>query len=67
MKKITFWILVFITIRLAVSVGNILLVDYSRLTEYGFGYLTGLIILLFLVTALTIFIGFRIFKRKIFS
>jgi len=46
MKKLLFYISAIISVILLINVGKILMSDFNRLTEYGFGYLAGKIILL---------------------
>ena len=46
MKKAAFYLLLIIAVIFLYKVLRILLVDFSRLTDYGFGYLTGQVILL---------------------
>ena len=43
MKKIIFWILLIIAGFLFFKIGRILILDFGRLTEFGLGYLVGLI------------------------
>jgi hypothetical protein len=46
MKKILFFIALGVSIILLGNILNILITDLNRLTEYGYGYLVGKIILL---------------------
>jgi hypothetical protein len=46
MKKILFYISIAITIIILINIINILVTDFNRLTEYGYGYLVGKVILL---------------------
>ena len=55
MKKVIFYIAVIIAVIFLVNVINILVNDLSRLTEYGYGYLAGKIILFFAFGALAYF------------
>jgi len=55
MKKTIFYISIIISIILLINIVKILNTDFDRLTEYGFGYLSGKIIL-FIVFALISFI-----------
>lgn len=48
MKKIIFYVAVTLSIILLVNIISIITSDFDRLTQYGFGYLTGKIILLIL-------------------
>ena len=52
MKKIIFYISIFISIFLIVSIAKILTTDFDRLTEYGFGYLVGKMILLLIFSSI---------------
>tara|TARA_R110002096_G_scaffold413150_1_gene613837 strand:+ start:463 stop:657 length:195 start_codon:yes stop_codon:yes gene_type:complete len=58
MKKIIFYISVGVSIILLINILKILLTDFNRLTDYGFGYLVGKIILFI------IFIGIAFLTRK---
>ncbi|WP_445733080.1 hypothetical protein [Yeosuana sp.] len=46
MKKILFYISLAISIIILINIINILATDFDRLTEYGYGYLVGKVILL---------------------
>jgi len=46
MKKIIFYFSIILSVILLINVIQILVSDFQRLTEYGFGYLIGKIILL---------------------
>lgn len=58
MRKIIFYLSLVIGIILLTNIINILITDLKRLTEYGYGYLVGKIVL-FLV-----FVGIIILTRK---
>ena len=58
MKKVVFYISVGVSIILLINILKILLNDFNRLTEYGYGYLVGKIILFI------IFIGIAFLRRK---
>ena len=45
MKKAFFYIALVVSIILLINILKILITDFSRLTEYGFGYLVGKVIL----------------------
>ena len=45
MKKTLFYISLVISIILLINIINILVSDFNRLTEYGYGYLVGKVIL----------------------
>ena len=54
MKKSTFYISIIISFILLFNIIQILTTDFERLTEYGFGYLIGKIILFILFLSLTL-------------
>jgi hypothetical protein len=58
MKKVIFYIAVGVSTILLINILKILLNDFNRLTDYGFGYLVGKIILF--IT----FIGIAFLTRK---
>jgi hypothetical protein len=64
MKKVLFGFFGIISIVLGFKIGNILINDLKRLTEYGYGYLTGLIITFLLILGLTVFLGFKVFRNN---
>lgn len=45
MKKTLFYISLIVSITLLINIINILVSDFNRLTEYGYGYLIGKTIL----------------------
>lgn len=45
MKKALFYAAVLIALILIINIGSIVLTDFDRLTEYGYGYLVGKILL----------------------
>jgi hypothetical protein len=49
MKKIIFYISLGVSIILLINIINILITDLNRLTEYGYGYLVGKVILLLIL------------------
>ena len=55
MKKAVFYVSVIVAVILFINILNILINDFSRLTDYGFGYLTGKVILLLLFSAIAFF------------
>ena len=61
MKKIIFYISIIISIFLSVNIAKILIADFDRLTEYGFGYLVGKVILLLIFISIIYITG----KNKI--
>lgn len=64
MKKIIFWILAIISVLIAFNIAGILIYDINRLTEYGFGYLTGITLMFLIIIGLTVFTGFKAFKKN---
>lgn len=64
MKKVIFWILVCISIIIVLRIAVILINDFERLTEYGFGYLIGLIILFLVILSGAILIGLKIYRKR---
>lgn len=58
MKKVIFYISVVVSIILLINILKIILTDFNRLTDYGYGYLVGKIILFI------IFIGIAFLTRK---
>jgi len=65
LEKLLFWIFLIIALMLAFRLGRILFYDYSGLSTYGFGYLTGLSLAFIALTGLTIFFGIRIFRKAV--
>ena len=55
MKKAIFYLSLFISIILLVNVIKILITDFNKLTEYGFGYLTGKVVII-LILLLVLFV-----------
>ena len=55
MKKTIFYISLVLLIIILVNIIQILATDFQRLTEYGFGYLSGKFILLILFGAIVFF------------
>jgi hypothetical protein len=55
MKKIVFYFAIGISIILLISIIQIIVTDFDRLTKYGFGYLTGKIILLLVFLIISYF------------
>lgn len=64
MKKTTFYISAIISIILLVNIIQILAKDFERLTEYGFGYLIGKIILFVLFFTLALLTKKFIINKK---
>ncbi|HYD92339.1 MAG TPA: hypothetical protein VEA37_12730 [Flavobacterium sp.] len=59
MKKSLFYIFIILSIILFADIAGIILFDMDRLTRYGWGYLTGRILLL----ALFVFLAVFMFKK----
>ncbi|SMC53921.1 hypothetical protein SAMN05660703_1683 [Cellulophaga tyrosinoxydans] len=53
MKKYLFYGSILISVFLLINILSILISDFSRLTTYGFGYLTGKIIMLLIFLTLS--------------
>lgn len=64
MKKIIFYILIIISIILLINIVNILSTDFDRLTKYGFGYLSGKIILFIVFVLVSFFVRKAIYTKK---
>ena len=64
MKKILFYLFLTASILLSFRIIGILTRDLDRLTEYGFGYLTGLIILLLIASIISFFLGKKAYKKE---
>ena len=64
MKKVFFFLSLAIAIYLLIELAKIFIYDLHRLTDYGWGYLTGRIVLFLLFTALAILLLRRKKKRS---
>ena len=64
MKKIIFYISFIIALILLVNIIQILTTDFERLTEYGFGYLIGKIILFIIFITLILLTKIHIMKKE---
>jgi hypothetical protein len=64
MKKIIFYISTILSLILLVNIISIIKTDFNRLTEYGFGYLTGKIILFLLFAVLSYFTRKTVLNNK---
>ncbi len=64
MKKFIFFSLIIVTSILGYNIADIIVSDYNRLTDYGFGYLTGLFLMFLIFVVFTIITGKKIFKKK---
>ncbi|MCB0594646.1 MAG: hypothetical protein H6557_11995 [Lewinellaceae bacterium] len=60
MRKIIFYISLAVSILLFLHVLQILVSDFHRLTEYGFGFLTGKVVWLLVFVTIAVFM-----RRKI--
>ncbi len=59
------YIYLFILALIAVYAGyRVLSLDFSRLSEYGWGWFTGNLILLIVALALLVILSIRYFKKK---
>lgn len=61
MRKIFFYVFLIITLCFMFSVIKILIYDIKKLTEYGYGYLTGQVLLLLI----SVFITIKIKPKKL--
>lgn len=64
MKKIIFYISFIISVILLINISQILIYDFDKLTQYGFGYLIGKIILLVIFVVLILITKSSISKTK---
>ena len=64
MKKAIFYVSIIISLIILVNIIQILATDLERLTEYGYGYLIGKIILFGIFITLTLFSKKYILKNK---
>ncbi|WP_324024902.1 hypothetical protein QSV08_16985 [Maribacter sp. BPC-D8] len=67
MKKIIFYVAAVFAFFMLINIASILISDFSRLTEYGFGYLAGKVILFFLFAVVAFFLRKEVFKPAIES
>ncbi|MDO6473718.1 hypothetical protein [Maribacter sp. 1_MG-2023] len=67
MKKIIFYIAAVVAFFMLINIASILISDFSRLTEYGFGYLAGKVVLLILFSGIAFFLRKEVFKPAIES
>ncbi|WP_029036708.1 hypothetical protein [Salinimicrobium xinjiangense] len=65
MKKVIFGILFLFTLFLAVQIFDILVSDFDRLTEYGYGYLAGKAVLFILLLSANILVGITIHRDSV--
>ncbi len=64
MVKALFWGLVVLSTILLIKISNIVIFDFNRLTDYGVGYLSGLIILFLVCSGLSLVLGLKKFKNS---
>ena len=64
MKKIIFYISIIVSVFLLINILKILILDFERLTEYGFGYLFGKIILLVVFVTIVLLTKKAVLKPK---
>ncbi|WP_282048612.1 hypothetical protein [Maribacter aquivivus] len=67
MKKIIFYIAVVMAFFMLVNIASIVISDFSRLTEYGFGYLAGKVVLFVLFVTVAIILRKQVFKSNLES
>ncbi|TLP79211.1 hypothetical protein [Maribacter sp. ACAM166] len=65
MKKIFFYISAILSLILIVNIIQIVTTDFERLTEYGFGYLIGKIILFGIFLSLTLLTKKHIREKEV--
>jgi hypothetical protein len=63
MKKILFYVLAIATLILGIRIGTIIIRDFDRLTKFGYGYLTGLLILFLLCLLGSLWMGKKVFRE----
>ncbi|WP_291967968.1 hypothetical protein [Maribacter sp.] len=64
MKKIILYIAAVVSFFMLINIASILISDFSRLTEYGFGYLAGKIILFFFFVAIAFIFRKEVIRPK---
>jgi hypothetical protein len=64
MKIFLFWLFGITSVVIAFKIAKILIYDIERLTEYGYGYLTGIIILFLFFLSLTLLLGIKIYRKN---
>ena len=64
MKKVIFYISVIVSVILVFNIFQILTNDFERLTEYGFGYLIGKVILFVIFLVLILITKKSVLKKK---
>jgi len=64
MKKIIFWILLIIAVFLLFKIGRILILDFGHFTEFGFGYLVGLIVEFIVIVGIITLLGLKTYKKN---
>jgi hypothetical protein len=63
MRILFFWLLTIAAAILGFRIVTILVYDTGRLTAYGFGFLSGLIILFLLALGIIVLLGYKSFKK----
>ena len=63
MKKILFYLFTIATIVLGIRIVIILIRDLDRLTNYGYGYLTGIAVLFLVCLMASWWLGKKVFKE----
>ena len=64
MKKLLLIVSLFFILYLVLHILNIVIYDLERLTDYGFGYLTGKVVALILFSFLAFLMGKKIYFSK---
>ena len=65
MKKIIFYVAAVFAFFMLINIASILISDFSRLTEYGFGYLAGKVILFVLFVTVAILLRKEVIRTKV--
>ena len=64
MKKLLLVISLLFSVYMLLHVLNIVVYDFDRLTDYGFGYLTGKVVILLLAATFSFFLTRKIYFSK---
>ena len=64
MKKLLFWLLIAAEVAVLLRIAGILMFDLQRLTKFGFGYLSGLVILFSVLGGFLFLLWKAIYRKK---
>lgn len=64
MRKFFFWLLVFLSTVATYQIFRLLSLDFKRINEYGWGYVTGLTCASLTVMVLAVLLGKSIYTSK---